>query len=84
MIVGFNPSVSNRNNTHTAFKRNFTQKELDGLIADKAEVCNNVMVAIGIRLIKAQDGADKTIKKLLELHPDNRLIRKVAAKFGIS
>lgn len=91
MIVNFNPNVSKKmntpklaknNNPNVAFKRNFNQKEIDGLVACKAEIYNNIMFAIGIKLIRAQDGAAKKIQELLAANPNNRLIKQVAAKFA--
>ncbi len=90
MIVSFNPNmtVAKKNNSSqmvknnpAAFKRNFTAKEIEGLVKKESSIVNNLLTFISAGVIRAQDGADKIAKNLLNQHPDNLGIKLVAAKF---
>jgi len=90
MIVNFNPSVSNKmntpklaknNNPNVAFKRNFNAKEIEGMAKSQDNILNNVIVGIRFGAIRAADGAKETLAKLMQQHPDNKMLSVVYSKF---
>lgn len=90
MTVNFNPNISNKKhnppkmvnrNPNVAFKRNFTAQEIEGITKGKDNVLNNVIVAIRIGLIKAQDGAKETLQGLIKQNPEKPYLNVVLSKF---
>jgi len=90
MIVNFNPSVSNKmntpklaknNNPNVAFKRNFNEKEIEGLVKGKANILNDVGVFIRTGAIRAQDGALEVLKEIMLKNPNKPYLERVLAKF---
>lgn len=75
------PKIAKNNTPNVAFKRNFTTQEVEALVNKKTSIVNSVITFISAGVIRAQDGADKVAKSLLQKHPDNLGIQLVAAKF---
>ncbi len=74
MITAIRPYTPQVRQNQPNFQRKFEAKELKELIEGESETYNDLMVGIGARVIKAEDGALEQARELVKNNQNNQNI----------
>ena len=81
MITAIRPYTPQVRQNQPNFQRKFESKELKNIVKGYAEDINDLQVGIAAKVIRAVDGADKQIEKLLQENPDNDYVNYIVNIF---
>ncbi len=81
MITAIRPYTPQVRQNQPNFQRKFEADELKGVVEGCDVTLNDVQFFIGAKHIKAIDGADKQIEKLVQDNPDNEWVQHIARIF---
>ena len=81
MITAIRPYTPQVRQNQPNFQRKFETKELEEIVEGYGTDIADIQFAIGAKVIRAIDGADKQIEKLLQDHSDNEWVQHIARIF---
>jgi len=84
ITTNFNPNIvraQNSRQNNVNFQRKFNAEELIGIKQADDDVINNLSAFIPSGVIRAKDGADKQMEKLLQENPGHKWVKYIADMF---